>query len=69
MRAGVDGEPISLEAPLRFSVDPGALRVLVPEGSSREPAGASPLEAGWHAARTLRRWLGPPADPRSAARA
>ena len=64
VRAGVDGEPITLEAPLRFSVDPGALRVLVPEGSppSRQ---APPLEAGWHAARTLRRWLGPPADPRS----
>jgi diacylglycerol kinase family enzyme len=59
VRAGVDGEPITLEAPLRFSVDPGALRVLVPEGS---PASRQmpPLEAGWHAARTLRRWLGPP---------
>jgi diacylglycerol kinase family enzyme len=33
VRAGVDGEPIILEAPLRFSVDPGALRVLVPEGA------------------------------------
>jgi diacylglycerol kinase family enzyme len=59
MRAGVDGEPITFEAPLRFSVDPGALRVLVPEGlpASRQ---APPLEAGWHAARTLRRWLRPP---------
>jgi len=40
-------------------VDPGALRVLVPEGlpASRQ---APPLEAGWHAARTLRRWLRPP---------
>jgi diacylglycerol kinase family enzyme len=58
VRAGVDGEPITLEAPLRFSVDPGALRVLVPEGSL---AGRQvpPLEAGWHAARTLRRWLRP----------
>jgi diacylglycerol kinase family enzyme len=66
VRAGVDGEPIILEAPLRFSVDPGALRVLVPEGSptSRQ---VPPLEAGWHAARTLRRWLGPPADPQSTA--
>jgi diacylglycerol kinase family enzyme len=38
VRAGVDGEPITLEAPLRFSVDPGALRVRVPEGapSSRQ---------------------------------
>ena len=58
VRVGVDGEPITLEAPLRFSVDPGALRVLVPEGSL---AGRQvpPLETGWHAARTLRRWLRP----------
>jgi diacylglycerol kinase family enzyme len=68
VRAGVDGEPITLEAPLRFSVDPGALRVLVPEGSlaSRQ---VPPLEAGWHAARALKRWLRPipglkPADRR-----
>jgi diacylglycerol kinase family enzyme len=64
VRAGVDGEPIILEAPLRFSVDPGALRVLVPEGSSASRE-VPPLEAGWHAARTLCRWLGPPADPQS----
>src|SRR5215216_2633172 len=59
MRAGVDGEPITFEAPLRLSVEPGALRVLVPEGlpASRQ---VPPLEAGWHAARTLRRWLRPP---------
>src|SRR5918998_3890140 len=58
VRAGVDGEPVALEAPLRFSVDPGALRVLVPGGSpaSRQ---APRLEAGWHAARTLSRWLRP----------
>jgi diacylglycerol kinase family enzyme len=62
MRAGVDGEPITFEAPLRLSVDPGALRVLVPEGlpASRQ---MPPLVAGWHAARTLRRWLRPPAGP------
>ena len=62
VQAGVDGEPIILEAPLRFSVDPGALRVLVPEGSptSRQ---VPPLEAGRHAARTLRRWLHPPQVP------
>ncbi len=59
VRAGVDGEPVRLQAPLRFSVDPGGLRVLVPEGSpaSRQ---VTPLEAGWHAARTLSRWLRPP---------
>ena len=58
VRAGVDGEPITLEAPLRFSVDPGALRVLLPDGLPAErqvPA----LEAGWRAARTLHRWLRP----------
>jgi diacylglycerol kinase family enzyme len=67
VRAGVDGEPITLEAPLRFSVDPGALRVLVPEGS---PASrhVPPLEAAWHAARTLRRWLGPPPRSQSSGR-
>jgi diacylglycerol kinase family enzyme len=58
VRAGVDGEPTTLEAPLRFSVDPGALRVLVPEGSL-ESRQVPPLEAGWHAARALRRWLRP----------
>lgn len=59
VRTGIDGEPIVLGAPLHFSVDPGALRVLLPEGSpaSRQvPA----LEAGWHAARTMRRRLRPP---------
>jgi len=58
VRAGIDGEPITLEAPLRFSVDPGALRVLVPSGppASRQ---VPPLEVGWYAARTLRRWLRP----------
>ena len=68
VRAGVDGEPIALEAPLRFSVDPGALRVLVPEGSAASRQ-APPLEASWRAARALSRWLRPPAgsqlaDPR-----
>jgi len=58
VRAGVDGEPITLEAPLRFSVDPGVLRVLMPQGlpTNRQ---LPPLEAGLHAARTLRRWLRP----------
>jgi diacylglycerol kinase family enzyme len=59
MRAAVDGEPIILEAPLRFSVEPGALRVLVPEGLPAERQ-VPPLEAGLHTARTLRRWLRPP---------
>jgi hypothetical protein len=62
LRAGVDGEPITFETPLRFSVDPGALRVLVPEGP---PANRQvpPLETGWRAARTLRRWLRPTPGP------
>jgi diacylglycerol kinase family enzyme len=58
VRAGIDGEPITLKAPLRFSVEPGALRVLVPEGlpANRQ---TPPLGYGLHAARTLRRWLRP----------
>jgi diacylglycerol kinase family enzyme len=58
VRAGVDGEPITFEAPLRFSVDPGALRVLVPAVLPTKRQ-VPPLEAGWHAARILRRWLHP----------
>jgi len=59
VRAGVDGEPITFDAPLRFSVSTGRLRVLVPEGlpASRQ---VPPIVAGWHAARRLRRWLNPP---------
>ena len=56
--AGVDGEPITLEAPLRFSVEPGALRVLVPEGRP-EDRRVPPPEAALRAARTLRQWLRP----------
>jgi hypothetical protein len=58
VRAGVDGEPVTFEVPLRFSVNPGALRVLVPEEllANRQ---APPLEVGLNAARTLRRWLRP----------
>lgn len=62
VRAGVDGEPITLEAPLRFSVDPGGLRVLVPEGSPANRR-VQPLEAGRRAALTLRRWLHPTPVP------
>src|ERR687890_660272 len=58
VRAGVDGEPITFEAPLHFSVDPGALRVLVPEGLPADRQ-VAPLEAGLHAAQTVRRWLSP----------
>ena len=58
VEAGVDGEPITFEAPLHFSVDPGALRVLVPEGLPSERQ-VPPVEAGLHAVRTLRRWLSP----------
>ena len=58
VQAGVDGEPITFEAPLRFSVDPGALHVLVPEGLP-EKRQVPPLEAGRQAARTLQRWLHP----------
>jgi diacylglycerol kinase family enzyme len=58
VEAGVDGEAITFEAPLRFSVDPGALRVLVPEGLPTDRQ-VPPLEAGLRAVRTLRRWLSP----------
>jgi hypothetical protein len=58
VQAGVDGEPITLEAPLRFSVEPGALRVLVPEGLPENRQVPLP-EAGLHAARTVRQWLRP----------
>jgi diacylglycerol kinase family enzyme len=58
VRAGVDGEPVALVAPLRFSVGPGALRVLVPEGLPANRQLPS-VEAGLHTARTLRRWLSP----------
>ena len=58
VRAGVDGELITLEAPLCFWVDPGALRVLVPEGLPTDRQ-VPPLEAGLRAVRTLRSWLSP----------
>ncbi len=59
--AGIDGEPVTLEAPLRFSVDPGGLRLPVPDGPPADRQ-VPPLEAGWFAARTLRRWLRPTSD-------
>src|SRR5215213_2426476 len=58
VQAGVDGELITFEAPLRFSVDPGALRMLVPEGLPTDRQ-VPPLQTGLHAARTLRSWLRP----------
>ena len=58
VEAGVDGEPITFEAPLRFSVEHGALRVLVPEGLPTDRQ-VPRLEAGLRAVRTLRRWLSP----------
>jgi diacylglycerol kinase family enzyme len=33
LRAAMDGDPAELESPLRFSIEPRALRVLVPPGS------------------------------------
>ena len=32
LRAAIDGEPEMLETPLAFRVEPGALRLLLPEG-------------------------------------
>ena len=36
VRAAVDGEPMVLETPLEFRVEPGALRVLLPPGVEHE---------------------------------
>jgi diacylglycerol kinase family enzyme len=58
VRAGLDGEPITFEAPFRFSVEPGALRVLLPEGLP-EDRRVPPPEAALRAARTVRQWLHP----------
>ena len=58
VRAGVDGEPVTLEAPLRFSLEPGALRVLLPEGLPKDRQVPPPV-SGLHTARTLRQWLRP----------
>jgi diacylglycerol kinase family enzyme len=33
LRAAMDGDPVELESPLRFSIEPRALRVLVPPGA------------------------------------
>jgi diacylglycerol kinase family enzyme len=33
--AAVDGEPVELEAPVQFRIEPRALRVLVPPGGER----------------------------------
>jgi hypothetical protein len=30
LRAAIDGEPVELETPLQFRIEPGALRLLVP---------------------------------------
>jgi diacylglycerol kinase family enzyme len=35
LRAAIDGEPVELETPLRFRIEPGALRVLVPRAPLR----------------------------------
>ena len=32
LEAAIDGEPTTLETPLRFEIEPGALRVLLPDG-------------------------------------
>lgn len=36
VRAAIDGEPAVLETPIQFSIDPGALRVLVPERAAAD---------------------------------
>jgi diacylglycerol kinase family enzyme len=37
VRAAIDGEPAALETPLRFAIEPGALRLLVPRSRSGAP--------------------------------
>jgi hypothetical protein len=56
----VDGEAVTVRAPLRFRIRPGALRLLVPpdvpDARSRDPRVASHHSAAyaWH---TVRRWV------------
>jgi hypothetical protein len=61
MAAGVDGEALELDPPLRFRVAPGALRVhLPPEAPGLSPAALSPgitrssVRALWDIARGQR---------------
>jgi diacylglycerol kinase family enzyme len=42
LRAAIDGEPAELETPLRFRVEPRALRVLVPRGRDAGPGATVP---------------------------
>ena len=42
---GIDGESLSMAAPLRFSIRPGALRIRVPRAETRLSSQARPLRA------------------------
>lgn len=44
MRAAVDGEPCALESPLELRVEPGALRLRLPEEHEAQPGSAGPLQ-------------------------
>jgi diacylglycerol kinase family enzyme len=44
MRAAVDGEPAALESPLELRVEPGALRLRLPEQHQAQPGSAGPLQ-------------------------
>ena len=51
--AGVDGEAMTLEPPLRFKIRPGALRVrIAPAHPGASPSAAIP-ETFWDGVRTL----------------
>lgn len=44
-----DGEPVQLQTPLRYTIAPGALRVLVPDGSIHVDAHSSPSDTSSNA--------------------
>ena len=55
LRAAIDGEPVELETPLEFRIEPGALRVLVPRATERistKVSNASSSAPGSSSART-----------------
>ncbi len=56
MLAGIDGEALKLDAPLRFEFRPGGLRILVPLGTPRQvappgiPQGSELFDRLWNVA-------------------
>ena len=63
--AGIDGEALRLDPPLRFSTRPGALRVrIAPHHPGASPSALEPDKA-WQTVQTLASfvWHGGPSDP------